>query len=81
MLETRKTAERVNRLVLDASAAILDSMEIVRRNATETEYAHYKRRAAYVLAALYEHILHDLWLQHPELEAESAKQRPPLPDD
>jgi hypothetical protein len=73
MIKSAETATRVDELVRAAYKSLNESIRTVQATEDEETFRDYRRRAAYVIAGLYEHILHDLWGAFPELEPEDMR--------
>jgi hypothetical protein len=73
MIRTKSIAKAVKRLVLEAIARLDESVGIARETETEVDFHDYRQRVAEVISRLNEHILHALYLEHPELEPEGLR--------
>lgn len=73
MIKSLETAARVDELVREAAKNLIQSVQAVHETEDEVVFKQYRRRAAPLVAGVYEYILHDLWVAFPDLEPEDMR--------
>ena len=68
MIENPETAKYVSQFFLSINDQLDESIRVVEKGTSPTEYKAYKRGIGYVLYEIFEKILEPLYLKHPLLK-------------
>jgi len=79
MVKSPHAAQRISELMLDISARINESVDLIKSDCPGEEHAAYQRAAAKAVALLQQEILNPLYAEHPELRPKGWNPAPVAP--
>ncbi len=59
--------------MVEYSAALNDSIILVKEQCSEEEFLNYRRAVAYIMGEMLIRIMHPLYAEHPDLKPEGLK--------
>lgn len=73
MMMKKEIASQINKLMLDYSAKLSESLRLVKENCSEDEYVKYRETVAKLMGDMLLDVMNPIYAEHPELKPDQLK--------